>query len=84
MTNALLLLGAGIAFGSTATFGMHFVRPSASSARANVRSPVSFILDRSVTKLSRSGYRHRGKAKGYLCPTAPGIQYSPSSLPVSL
>lgn len=26
--NILLLLGAGIAFGSTATFGMHFVRPS--------------------------------------------------------
>ena len=25
--NALLLVGAGIAFGSTATFGMHFVSP---------------------------------------------------------
>lgn len=26
--NVMLLLGAGIAFGSTATFGMHFVRPA--------------------------------------------------------
>ncbi|GAA5874518.1 hypothetical protein JCM16303_002891 [Sporobolomyces ruberrimus] len=33
MTNALLLLGAGIAFGSTATFGMHFVGNQALTLR---------------------------------------------------
>lgn len=31
--NILLLLGAGIAFGSTATFGMHFVGPPLECAR---------------------------------------------------
>lgn len=29
--NVLLLIGAGVAFGSTATFGMHFVSPPSSS-----------------------------------------------------
>ena len=30
--NVMLLFGAGIAFGSTATFGMHFVRTALSSS----------------------------------------------------
>lgn len=75
--NVMLLFGAGIAFGSTATFGMHFVRRAcganrcrASRAETDPAAPLP-LPSRSAIRPSLCASRHRGRARARPSATTP-------------
>jgi len=83
--NVMLLLGGGTAFGSTATFGMHFVSASlfiSKSERINGNLRLclfGFRMNRLGIKQLIYVYLHLGKGKEYLSVIKLAIPSSPLS-----
>lgn len=79
--NVMLLFGAGIAFGSTATFGMHFVRrvPLSRAGPVQAGGLTSSSPCRSATRPSPSASLRPGKAPAHPSRTTPASPSSRSS-----